>query len=88
MTVIWIASVEGGTVLVPRLAEPGNGAPCYEEVVANPFAARDTPSLGLHDLCTALLLQERAFRKAHAVAGGQAQRPPRRKLTPFPPVPL
>jgi len=86
MTVIWIASVDGGTALVKRLAEQGNGTPCYEEVAANPFAARDSPS-GLHYLCTALLLQDRAFRKAVSVAGCQAQRPVRRKIAP-PPVSL
>ena len=72
MTIIWIASIEGGTTLVERLAHQGNGTPFYEEIAANPFVGRADQHDTVHFLCTALLLQERGFRKAVEFAG----RPP------------
>jgi hypothetical protein len=79
MTVVWISSVEGSTALVERLAHQNSGTPFYEEFAANPFVA--TGSYAVHHLCTALLLQERTFRKAVDFAGGQEPGAPRRKKT-------
>jgi hypothetical protein len=74
MSVICIASVQGATELVQRLAQQGSGIPFYEESAANPFAVISTGSpYAVHHLCTALLLQERCFRKAVHFAGGQEQ---------------
>ncbi len=83
MTVIWIASVDGGTALVERLAQQGSGTPFYEETTANPFAIMATRSPdAVHHLCTALLLQERGFRKAVDFAKSGDQGTPRRRKTP------
>ena len=70
MTITWIASVEGGTTLIERLALQGNGMPFYEEVAVNPFTSELDQRV--HFLCTALLLQERCFRQAVAFAGQQS----------------
>jgi hypothetical protein len=67
------------------LAQQGSGTPFYEEAAANPFAAIATGSpYAVHHLCTALLLQDRGFRKAVDFAGGQEQGAPRRKKTQLP----
>ena len=70
MTVIWIASIEGATTLVERLALQGNGTPFYEEIASNPFASGTDQRV--YFWCTALLLQERRFRQAVAFAGRQS----------------